>query len=76
VAENLKEANVNSEKETAQLIDEIEQKEHSRELEHPPTVENPELAKIKIKFYKALKDIEGTDQTTRYQIPKQNVPGS
>jgi hypothetical protein len=71
VAETLKEANVNSEKETTQPTDKIEQKEDSRRLEHPPTAENPELDKIKIEFYKVLKEFEGTDPTMRYQIPKQ-----
>jgi len=40
-------------------------------VESPQTVENPELDKIKIEFYKALKEFEGTDPNTRYQIPKQ-----
>jgi len=71
VAETFKEADVNSEKETTQPIDEIEQKEDSRRLEHPPIAENPELDKIKIEFYKTLKEFEGTDPTMRYQIPKQ-----
>jgi len=71
VPETLKEANVNSEKETTQPTDEIEQKEDSRRIEHPLTAENPELDKIKIEFYKALKEFEGTDPTMLYQIPKQ-----
>ena len=71
MAENFKEANVNSEEETTQPTDENEQKEDSRRLEHPPAAENPELDKIKIEFYKALNKFEGTDPTMGYQIPKQ-----
>jgi len=71
VAENFKEANVNSEEETTQPTDENEQKEDSRWLEHPPAAEHPELDKINIEFHKALKEIEGTDPTMQYQIPKQ-----
>ena len=70
VAEIVKEANVNAEEETTQRTDENEQKEDIRRLEHPPTAENSELDKIKIEFYKALKEFEGTDPTIRYQIPK------
>ena len=70
MAETLKEANVNSEKEITQPADKIEQKEDSQRLEHPPTAENPELDKIKIEFYKVLKEFEGTDPTMRYHIPK------
>jgi hypothetical protein len=33
-------------------------------LESPQTVENLELDKIKIEFYKKLKESEGTDPTT------------
>jgi len=40
-------------------------------LKSPQTVENLELDKIKIEFYKALKEFEGTDPTIRHQIPKQ-----
>jgi hypothetical protein len=40
-------------------------------LKSPHTVENLELDKIKIEFYKALKEFEGTDPTIRHQIPKQ-----
>jgi hypothetical protein len=29
------------------------------------------MDKIKIEFYKALKEFEGTDTNTRYQVPKQ-----
>jgi hypothetical protein len=32
-------------------------------LESPQTVENLKLDKIKIEFYKALKEFEGTDPT-------------
>jgi len=71
VAETFKEVNVNAEKETTEPTDENEQYEDSRRLEHPPTAENPELDKIKMEFYKALKEFEGTDSTIRYQIPKQ-----
>ena len=46
-------------------------KKKSRSLEQPPTVENPELDKEKIEFYKALKELEGTDRTVKYQVPKQ-----
>jgi len=60
VAENIKEANVIAEEETTQPIDENEQKEDSRSLEHQLTAENPELDKIKIEFYKTLKEIEGS----------------
>lgn len=63
-----KNANVNTEEEITQSTDE---KEESRSVESPQTVENPELDKIKIEFYKALKEFEGTDPNTRYQIPKQ-----
>jgi hypothetical protein len=68
VAETFKETNVNTEEEITQSID---KKEESRRLESPQTVENPELDKIKVEFYKALKESEGTDPTTRHQIPKQ-----
>ena len=40
-------------------------------MKSPQTVENLELDKIKIEFYKALKEFEGTDPTIRHQIPKQ-----
>jgi len=63
VAENFKEANVNSEEKTTYPTNEIEQKEGSRRLEHPPTAENSELIKIKIEIYKELKEFEGTDPT-------------
>jgi hypothetical protein len=68
VAETLKETNVNTEKKITQSID---RKEESRSLESAWTVENPELDKIKVEFYKALKESEGSDLTTRYQIRKQ-----
>ena len=71
MAENFKGANVNSEKETIQPTDEIEQREDRRILEQPPTAENPELDEIKIEFYKALKEFEGTDPNMRCQIHKQ-----
>ena len=71
MAETFKEANVNAEEETTQPTDENEQKEDSRRFEHPQPAENPELDKIKIEFYKALKEFEGTDPTIPYQIPKQ-----
>jgi len=74
VAETFKEANVNSEKETTKPTDEVEQKEDSRRLEHTMSAENPELDKIKLELYKALKEFEGTDPTMRYQIPKQVFP--
>jgi hypothetical protein len=68
VAETFKNANVNTEEEITQSTDE---KEESRSLESSHTVENLELGKIKIEFYKALKEFEGTDPNTRYQVPKQ-----
>jgi hypothetical protein len=68
VAETFKETNVNTEEEITQFFDD---KEETRSLESPQTVENPELDKIKIKFYKALKEFEGTDPTIRHQIPIQ-----
>jgi hypothetical protein len=60
VAENFKETNVNTEGEITQSIDD---KEESRSLECPQTVENLELDKIKMEFYKELKEFEGTDPT-------------
>ena len=71
MAENFKEANVNSEEETTQPTDENEQKEDNRRLEHPPAAKKPELDKIKIEFDKELKEFEGTDPNMRYHIPKQ-----
>ena len=71
VAEIFQEANVNAQEETTQPTNENEQKEDSRRLEHPPTAETPELDKIKMEFYKALKEFEGTDPTIQCQIPKQ-----
>jgi hypothetical protein len=49
----------------------MNKKKKAASLENPQTAENPELDKIKIEFYKALKKFEGTDPTIRYQIPKQ-----
>jgi hypothetical protein len=71
VAETLKATNINTEEEITQPSDENEQKEESRRLDNAQTAENPELDRIKIEFYKALKEFEGTDPTIRYQIPKQ-----
>jgi len=68
VAETFKETNVNTQEEITQSTD---NKEESRSLESPLTVENLEMDKIKVEFYKALKESEGTDPTTQYQIPKQ-----
>jgi hypothetical protein len=72
VAETFKEENVNSEEETTQPTDENEQKEDTRRLEHPLTAENPELDNMKIEFYKALKEFEGTEPTGYLNI---SVPG-
>jgi hypothetical protein len=58
VAETFKETNVNTEGEITQSIDD---KEESQSLECPQNVENLELDKIKIEFYKELKKFEGTD---------------
>jgi hypothetical protein len=63
VAEAFKEANVNAEEETTQPTDENKQYKDSGRLEHQLTAENPELDKIKIEFYKALKEFEGKDPT-------------
>ena len=71
VAEAFKEANVNAEEETTQPTDKNKQYKDSGRLEHQLTAENPELDKIKIEFYKALKEFEGKDPTIWYQIPKQ-----
>jgi hypothetical protein len=60
VAETFKETNVNTEKEITQYTD---NKKESRSLECPQKVENPELDKIKIEFYKALKEFEETNPT-------------
>ena len=67
MAETFKETNVNTDEETTQPTD---ANRESRSLENPQIAENPELDKIKIEFYKALKEFEGTDPTIRYQIPK------
>ena len=61
MGETFKEANIKTEEVTTQPTDENEQKEESRRLEHSPTAENPELHKIKMEFYKALKEFEGTN---------------
>jgi len=50
VVENFIERNLNTEEETTQPTDENEQKENSRRLEQPPTVDNPELDKVKNKI--------------------------
>jgi hypothetical protein len=76
VAETFKETNVNTEEGATQPTDETEHKEESCSLEKPQTVENPQLDKIRTEFYKALKEIEATDPSTRYQIPKQSAPES
>ena len=68
LAENFKETNVTTDEETTQPTD---ANRESRSLENQQTAGNPELDKIKIEFYKALKEFEGTDPTIRYQIPKQ-----
>ena len=68
MAETFKETNVNSEEETTKPTDENRE---SRSLGNTQTAENPELDKIKIEFYKAVKEFEGKDPTIRYQIPKQ-----
>ena len=68
MAETFKETNVNTDEETTQPTD---ANRESQSLENPQTAENPELDKIKIEFYKALKEFEGTDPIIRYQIPKQ-----
>jgi len=62
---------VNTDEETTQPTD---ANRESRSLENPQTAVNPELDKIKIEFYKALKESEGTDPTIRYQIPKRKCP--
>ena len=67
MAETFKETNVNTDEETTQPTD---ANRENQSLENPQTAENPELDKIKIEFYKALKEFEGTDPTIRYQIPK------
>ena len=61
VAEIVKKANVIAEEETTQPIDKNEQKEDSRSLEHQFTAQNTELDKVKIEFYKALKEFEGPE---------------
>jgi len=68
LAETFKETNVNTDEETTQPTD---ANRESQNLEHSKTAENPEVDKLKIEFYKALKEFEGTDPTKRYQIPKQ-----
>ena len=68
MAETFKETNVNTDEETTQPTD---ANRESQNLEHSKTAENPEVDKLKIEFYKALKEFEGTDPTKRYQIPKQ-----
>ena len=70
VAVTFKETNGNAEGETAQPTDEKEQREESRNLENPQIAENLELDKVKIEFYKALKEFEGTYPKIRCQIPK------
>jgi len=47
VVENFMERSINTEEEATQPTDENEQKENSRRLEQPPTVDNPELDKVK-----------------------------
>jgi len=76
VTETFKEANVKAEEKQHNLPTKIKKKEDSRRLEHPPTAESPELDKIKIEFYKALKEFEGTDPIIPCQIPKQECSGS
>jgi hypothetical protein len=57
VAEIFMEKNVNTEEETTQPTDENEQKEDSRRLEQPPTVDNTELDKLKNRILQGTKRI-------------------
>ena len=53
MAETFKETNVNTDEETTQPT---EANREIRSLENPQTAENPELDRIKIEFYKTLKE--------------------
>jgi hypothetical protein len=57
VAENFKEAIVNSEEETTQPTDENEQKEDSRRLEHPPAAKKLRTRQNKNRILQGTKRI-------------------